>query len=191
MAYHPKRLEIWEQIMKCEDEFTISQIHKNMSDISRHAVKTYVTGCVAAGIIKDMSPNRPNIPRKYMLVNPPEYAPDLTLQGKPMIKGDKAQNHMWRGMKMMSRFRPRELAINASTVDVPISNSAALKYCKALCNAGYITLIGEKHTLESEYFFLKSKNTGQHAPKLVQVLVTGVFDQNRGKVQWPEKGQVV
>lgn len=191
MGYHPKRLEIWEQIMKCEGEFTVSQIHKELSGISRNAVKNYLMGCVAAGIVKDVAPKVANISRKYVLVLPSENAPDLTVQGKEIVKGDKSQNYMWRGMKMLRRFTPRTLAINVSTAEVPVDEKASLKYCKALASAGYIVLIGEKHSLDSEYIFRSSQNTGQHAPKLVPMLVTGVFDQNRGKVQWPEKGQVV
>lgn len=191
------RQSMWEAMRKLRS-FTVSALALE-SGREREAVRTYVeslakagyldiTGTEAAptgGFIQKTNPrNRPaNV---YSLVRDIGIeAPRVKRDGTPCIQG-RAREQMWRTMRNLGDFTPRDLALMASTTESAVSEIDAADYVKHLAPAGYL-VVTRKATpkKQAQYRFVAARWTGPKAP-MIQRLKT-VFDANLGKIVWNEE----
>lgn len=126
----------------------------------------------------------------YRLVKDQPTAPRLRRDGSPCRDTGRGQDQMWRTMKMTPRFDARELAVHATTEEVPVSLEAAKSYISRLKSAGYLQELlpgkpgrrGQRGTggRLAVYRLLPAMNTGPLAP---QIQATDfVWDPNTEKV---------
>lgn len=192
------RQAIWEAIRAQRDGFSAVSL-SDATDIHRDTVKSYLTGLEAAGYIERIGNELPKsgivgVQAKtqfakviFRLVKDVGIdAPRVTRDGKPVIQGA-GRDQMWRTLRMLAGdFTFRDLAIAASTEEVPVSEVDANDYVKHLAGAGYLILAQKGGpNRPARYRFNRAKNTGPKAP-MVQRLKT-VFDPNLGKVVWQEE----
>lgn len=179
------RQGIWEAIRRRRSSFTISELAAD-TDIHRDTIRSYLRGLEAGHYIKVGSlPG--SAPIWWTLVKDVGIdAPRVTRDGKPVVQGA-GRDQMWRTLRMLvGDFTFRDLAIAASTEEVPVSEVDANDYVKHLAGAGYLILAQKGGpNRPARYRFNRAKNTGPKAP-MVQRLKT-VFDPNLGKVVWQEE----
>jgi hypothetical protein len=172
---------IWSEIRRQRD-FTFRSI-EDATDIPKKTIKTYVESLVAAGIVEQTGVGE-NKQRLFKLVaDKGVHAPRVRKDGSESEQG-RASESMWTAMRLMKQFSPRDLAINASTEEVPVSEVHAKDYCKFLSRARYLRVVKpSKPGTQAVYQFVRF--TGPRAPMVQRV--KQVFDPNTGTVVWPGK----
>jgi hypothetical protein len=193
-----KRQQIWQQIRAQSASFTVTSL-ADAAKVHRDTVKTYVQ-CLLAGGVIEQTGEQPVVPQPfrkvttqfahvvYKLVKDSGFeAPRYDRDGKPVTQG-LGREQMWRTMKMLTSFTYRELAMTASTEEVPVSEVDAKDYCNYLSKAGYLAVMkpgkggsGDK-VATAIYRFVTSKNSGPKAPMIERMKI--VFDPNLGKIVW-------
>jgi hypothetical protein len=177
---------VWEAMRRLRI-FTVSGLAEEI-DHHRSTIRDYVE-CLRAGGFVTILSTKVNGARKthtYELTRDVGVeAPKLRKDGTPSTQG-LATEQMWRTMKMMGNFTPRELAISATTELQPVDEVHALDYVGHLFSARYLALVAKSTpTSQARYRFLSMRNTGPRPP-MVQRLKT-VFDPNLGQIVWHEE----
>lgn len=112
-------------------------------------------------------------------------APRLRKDGSPVTQGRNREN-MWRTMRIIGEFNFRELAMAASTEDVPIKPNDAKDYVHHLFKARYLVETQPakrgKNAVPARYKLVPSKYTGPKPPQVQRV--KQVFDPNINSVVW-------
>ena len=157
---------------------------------SKETVKEYLTGLTAAGYLeKALQPCGSTIENRYTLVRDCGVeAPRVRRDGTEITQGRSREN-LWRTMRILAEFSPRDLAIHASTEEVPVAETEAKSYIYYLHKAGYLALVkaakpGSHVTpgLQARYRLLSSRYSGPRPPMVQRV--KQVYDPNTRKVVW-------
>ena len=155
-------------------QFTIADIDKRTNSVPYHTVRNFVKLLVTAGIAKKVGERFPNMEGTFRLLSRPLDTPVLSKTGQT-TRGMVQQN-LWNTMTypLKRGFTTNDLALHASTDDLPITLGSARAYVKALNRAGMLIVFGNK--VHPTYRVKPSFNTGPKAPKVLQSKV--VFDAN-------------
>jgi len=100
----------------------------------------------------------------------------------PRLARDGSENPQWRGRQQMWNVMRRsvggiatkQLAIDATTDDVAVSEGAAKSYCQALHAAGLLIIVPKSRP--AIYRLTGSANTGPKAPKVLASQL--IYDEN-------------
>ena len=144
-------------------------------DRSKYNVGDYLRGLLNAGIVTVLeAPRKIGEPATYVLakdmgVDAPRVRRDGTLLAEP------AQQAMWRAMRVLREFAPRDLVANAAMAGIALKRHTAATYCTWLARGGYLRSPkkrGEPYRLV--------KDTGPRAPQILHL--KQLFDANTGKI---------
>lgn len=147
--------------------------------MDRRTIRSYL-GCLVAGRVMERRDPPGAAPEYRLLRDPGREAPRLRPDGTPVTQGSGTRN-MWRTMRMLAEFSPRDVAAHATTDEVAVSEATAKAYCKALYAAGYLRVLQKavpKKSRQAVYRLIR--NTGPHAPQVQRV--KQVFDRNTQEV---------
>jgi len=174
---YDSREAIWAIIRDIEGSFTVRDIYLETT-LDASSVRSYLRGLTNGGYLKEDTSCSPSA---FTLVNDCGIdAPRVRKDGSPVTQGQGRIN-MWRTMRTLQVFNPRDLSIHASTKICTVKETTAEDYCKHLCRAGYLRR--DKH---GAYFFIPQMFTGPKPPMIQRV--KRVWDQNLKKVMWSEDG---
>lgn len=165
------RQVIWEAIRAKTGPFTIPDIVQ-ATYISRHTVRSYLNCLVAGGLMRRFEDEKHIF--WELLRDEGYYYPRLNQRGERVTQGMGVEQ-MWRTMRIMHQFSPRELALQASTDDVQIAPPTAKKYCTHLLQAGYLRCV-QKATHERQAIYRLIRNSGPQAPQIQRAL--RIWDPN-------------
>ena len=112
-------------------------------------------------------------------------APRVKRDGSASTQGA-AREQMWRAMKLLDSFTPRELALAASTDEHAVSDVDAADYARNLHKAAYLTLAqaATKRT-QARYRFIRNRNSGPLPPQVQRL--SSIWDPNLRMVVWQEE----
>lgn len=189
------RQGVWQAIRKLR-QFTLQAI-ANEAAADLTAARTYVDSLRRGGylaVIGTAPPKgaagNPQSARKraniFELVKDVGFeAPRVKRDGSPCIQGA-AREQMWRAMKLLDSFTPRELALAASTDDQAVSDVDAADYARNLHKAAYLTVIqaATKRT-QARYRFVRNRNSGPLPPQVQRL--SSIWDPNLRMVVWQEE----
>ncbi|NKB37897.1 MAG: hypothetical protein GKR93_12145 [Gammaproteobacteria bacterium] len=178
---------MWKTIRKLK-RFKLMDL-EDATRINPRTIHTYLLGLTNAKYLKQHGQTKErNLVGKWQaieweLINDIGLeAPRVTKEGKSVTQGQSRTN-MWRTMKIMKEFTPRELAMSATTEECEVKELDAKDYIKHLFKAKYIVLVAKSRPgTQARYRFLPSKNTGPQSPMVQRI--KQVFDPNLGKVVW-------
>lgn len=171
------------ELTRVSGGFTITEIWKCTNGRSRGTIKTYVGYCLKHGDISDVS--RPDCKGrhasvKYRVVNLNACAP---IHRRDDYTGERGriQQQIWSTMRGLDQFTIRELAVEASTDEVPVREGAAKDYVAALLAAGYLLVVRPSEKLKARGVFRlrPAMNTGPKPPAIMKARF--VFDRNRAE----------
>lgn len=181
------RPAIWAAIRKLSGPSCAPMTRTRIGQLSYVPVRTvssYVAALEAAGILARSEAKGPAGGATWVLVrdvgaSPPRVLPDGSA---PKLGG--GRDRLWRTMKMLKVFTPRDLAIAASIDGAPVSPNEADSYVKFLVKAGYLRVQvparrGRKGS-QATYRFVR--NTGPEAPQITRG--KAVFDTNLKQIVW-------
>ena len=116
-------------------------------------------------------------------VHPPRIRPN----GEPVQQGKGTEN-IWRSMRMLRQFTPRDIVAHSNTDTVTVSDATAQSYCSILLRAGYLRVLRKAQPGKHQATYKLIRNTGPLPPQIQRV--KQVFDQNLGEVTYrPGAGQ--
>jgi hypothetical protein len=176
------RQRVWNAIRRSSVPFTSSDIAAAIA-VETEIVRDYIAGLSAAGFISIVGRSRKGVTYALARDNGVE-APRVNRSGHVVTKG-LAQEQMWRVLRMLGRaVTCHELALHASTRDVPVSIDDAARYMEQLTRAGYVirSVVCRSMSTAIPPAYRLVSNTGPRPPMLVQL--TGLFDPNHGRVVW-------
>jgi len=184
MGRHPEfDQKIWDFIRACADGMFSAPYVAANTGVKYYIVLRYLTKLARAGYIKRVARTL-SMNTFYSLERDTGVeAPRLSMSGA-VIKDGRGMEQMWRAMRILKDFSTRDLAVKASTEETPVSYKAAIKYVKALYNAGYLRLTAKGRSgcagMQTRYALNRHMNTG---PKPPAIRANGtVYDPNIGRV---------
>lgn len=171
-------------VIRAKGQFTVVELQGETGH-RKDMVADYVKRLERARYVKVVgtrSENRGNPTKVYGLINDVgREAPRLKRDGSPCLQG-RNREQMWRTMKMLRTFTPRDLAVAATTEVATVDLGDAKDYIKHLAKAGYLAVVKASNPhRQAEYRFVK--NTGPKPPMVQRV--KQVFDPNLNAVVWP------
>ena len=190
------RQGVWQAIRKLH-QFTIIAV-ADEARAETETVRTYVESLRRGGylaVVGTMPPKRsavsnPHSAQKraniFELIKDIGFeAPRVKRDGSPCTQGA-AREQMWRAMKLLDSFTPRELALAASTDDQAVSGVDAADYARNLHKAAYLMLAqaATKRT-QARYRFVRNRNSGPLPPQVQRL--SSIWDPNLRMVVWQEE----
>lgn len=166
------RQVIWEAIRTRGKELFSILALTDATWISRHTIRSYVNCLTAGGVLERVE--TPEGLRWRLVRDEGYYAPRLNQKGEPVTQGLGVEQ-MWRAMRGLKQFNPRDLAIHATTDVVGVSNETAKSYCSMLLSCGYLACT-QKATNTHQATYQLIRNSGPLAPQIQRV--KQVFDPN-------------
>lgn len=169
---------IWAEIRRL-NIFTPREIHRN-TDIPRKTITDYVKRLLAGGYIERHSSFEET--GRYVLVrdagiHPPRIRPD----GQPVTQGKGVEN-MWRSMRMLRQFTPRDIMVHSTTDTVSVTEATVKSYCSMLLKAGYLRVIQKAVPGKRQAIYRFVRNTGPLPPQIQRV--KQVYDPNIREVTY-------
>jgi len=168
---------VWDAILEVEDDahgFTFADIRERRPDLAPIAINQYVARLKNAGLLREVDIARDGA-SIYKLARRPSEAPRLRMDGAPQY-AQAARDQMWRAMKMIDWWTPRDLAIAASTERCRIADRTARIYASHLFRAGYLFWRARVGVYRLKPFM----NSGPIPPRVLKT--TFVWDPNRGGI---------
>lgn len=169
---------IWAEIRRL-NIFTKREIHDN-TDIPNKTITDYVKRLMAGGYIEEHGSFEET--GRYVLVrdagvHPPRIRPN----GQPVTQG-KGTANMWRSMRMLGQFTPRDIVAHSNTDTVTVSDATAQSYCSMLLKARYLRVVQKAVPGKRQATYRFVRNTGPLPPQIQRV--KQVFDPNIREVTY-------
>lgn len=178
------RQPLWEEMVKFKGQpFIVNDIFE-ATYVNRRTISSYLT-CLCAGGYAERFKGEDDLFNYRIIADPvPYHAPRLNKQGKPVKQGGGVEN-MWRTMRMLSQFSPRDVAAHATTDIVNVSDWAAKSYCSMLLRTGFLKVVTKATNGKSQAVYRLIRNTGPNPPMIQRT--KQVFDPNT-KTAYPVGG---
>ncbi len=175
-AATPGRQEIWEAIRARQDHFTVADLIE-VTGANRKTVQDYLRCLAPGGVIQAEGDG-------YRLIDDRGFhAPRLNREGQPVTQGAGVEN-MWRSMRGMAEFSPRDIAAHSTTPDVRVTEPTAKSYCAMLLRTGYLRVLKKAEpTAGRQAVYRLIRNSGPKPPQIQRI--KQVYDPNTGAVHRP------
>lgn len=169
---------VWAEIRRL-NIFTTRDIHEN-TDIHNKTITDYVKRLMAGGYIEEHASFEET--GRYVLVrdagiHPPRIRPN----GQPVTQGKGTEN-MWRSMRMLGQFTPRDIMVHSTTDTVSVTEATAKSYCSMLLKAQYLRVVQKAVPGKRQATYKFVRNTGPLPPQIQRV--KQVFDPNIREVTY-------
>ncbi|SDW75155.1 hypothetical protein SAMN04488041_103142 [Sulfitobacter pontiacus] len=185
------RQPLWDEMVKFKGApFTITDIF-DQTYINRHTIRSYLKSLALAKYVERIEPEegaiREDAAIKFRIIADPVpyHAPRLNRDGKPVSQGGGVEN-MWRTMRMIGQFTPRDIAAHATTDIVSVTDNTAKAYCTKLLKAGFLKVVSKAQPPAKQAVYRLIRNTGPQPPMIQRT--QQVFDPNTRKA-YPVGGQ--
>jgi len=177
---------VWVEIRRMKT-FTALDIVK-ATDITKKTVTDYIKRLVAGGYLKQTVPAEPHGVHVFTLLRDAGvHAPRVRMDGTPVTQGGVNAN-MWRSMRIIKAFTPRELVAYSNTDTVKVSEQTAKTYCSMLLKAGYLRVMQKAVPGKRQATYRFIRDTGPKPPKIQRV--KQVFDPNLNEVTYRQEGRI-
>jgi hypothetical protein len=184
------RQPLWDEMVKFEGAvFTITDIF-DATYVSRHTIRSYLSALVLAKYVERIEPDTDArgadaAIRFRIIVDPAPYnAPRLNRKGEPVTQGGGVEN-MWRTMRMLQQFTPRDLAAHSTTDLINVNETTAKSYCSTLLRAGFLRVVTKALPPKRQAVYRLIRNSGPNPPMIQRT--KQVFDPNTKKA-YPVEG---
>lgn len=166
---------VWEAI-RAMGIFTPGEVVER-TGVNRKTARDYLKRLQAGGYVEafgDAAEGRLRLIRKGGV-----HPPRLKRDGTPVTQGGGTMN-MWRTMRMLRSFTPRDLVAHANTPDVTVTELTARSYCSMLLKAGYLRVVQKAVPGQRQATYKFVRNTGPLPPQIQRV--KQVYDPNLREV---------
>jgi hypothetical protein len=169
------RDQYWEAMKGFDGHwFSISDIRKQ-TYTDRRTLLSYLECLIAGGYAERREADEAP---EYRIIKPAKFAPRLRKDGSKVTQGQGNEN-MWRTMRMMRQFSPRDLSAHSTTAETSVSLLTARKYCELLVRVGYLRTV-KKTGGRTDAIYKLIRNTGPKPPMVKRD--KSIFDPNLQKI---------
>ncbi len=169
---------IWAEIRKL-NIFTWQDIQVN-TDINKKTITDYLKRLEAGRYIEKHTSWEDD--RRYILLRDAGiHAPRIRRDGTPVTQGGGVMN-MWRSMRMLGQFTPRDIALHSTTDTVKVTEVTAKTYCSILLKAKYLRVLQKAVPGKRQAAYKFVRITGPLPPQVQRV--KQVFDPNIRQVTY-------
>jgi len=168
---------VWEAILDLSEDlrgFTYDDLRQRLPALAPVVINQYLARLKKAGILQEVEVALDGS-SVYRPVRRPAEAPRLRMDGAPQY-AQAARDQMWRAMKMIDWWTPRDLAIAASTDRCKIAERTARIYASHLFRAGYLFWRARVGVYRLKPFM----NSGPIPPRVMKT--SFVWDPNRAQI---------
>lgn len=169
---------VWAEIRRL-NIFTVKEIAQ-ATDIHQKTVTDYVRRLEAGGYV-DRHAGFERTKRYVLRRDAGVHAPRVRKDGTPVTQGGGVQN-MWRSMRMLGQFTPRDLVLHSTTDTVTVTEGTAKSYCSMLLKAGYLRVLQKAVPGKRQASYRFIRNTGPLPPRIQRV--KQVYDPNLREVTY-------
>ena len=166
---------VWERI-RALCIFSLGEVSAEIG-VDRKTARDYVKRLEAGNYIEPFG--EPEEGRWRLKHDAGVHAPRLKRDGTPSTQGAGTMN-MWRAMRLMGEFSPRDLAAHATTDTVSVSEATAKSYCSMLLKADYLRVRQKAVPGKRQAVYRLVRHTGPLPPQIQRV--KQVWDANLRKV---------
>lgn len=117
--------------------------------------------------------------RKLVHLEVPRHLNDQAIRIS-VRPADTPQDRMWRVIRKLTSFDPRDVAMYANCPEIEVSEEAALEYCRVLFRSGYLRALRKAVPGQKPPIYQLIRNTGPRAPR--EKRIRAVWDENLGKI---------
>jgi hypothetical protein len=179
---------IWQRIRKLgagAAAFTFKELYYGGHE-DKPMVERYLRELVEGGFVAVAFSQHSRKGARYVLVQDVGVeAPRVTRGGRVTSHGRQTEQ-LWQTIRHLPTFTARDLAINASTDEVPIKQKFAANYIAMLLRAGYLQLVERAipAAAKSAVYRLFPRHNSGPKPPIEQRVIDAVWDPNLGKIVW-------
>lgn len=164
--------------------FTIADVHKLTNGCALRTVKAYVTFCAKQGHALAIG-ERPTIKnRTATIYKVRDHRLPAPIQRRASFEDSRGRGRqqLWTAIRALKLFSVRELAIAATTSDVPVSEKLARGYVGVLAKAGYVAEVGHRTRSgqQARWKLMPAFNTGPLSPATIE-RGSVLYDRNLGR----------
>jgi hypothetical protein len=168
-----KREALWDVIRGTAGAAFTTRVLARDTWVGIDTINDYLSGLVNAGYLAKTDSGLRGKCAVYCLIRDTGTdAPRVRPDGTEVTQG-RGREQLWRTMRILGEFTPRELAITASTEEIKIAPNEAGHYINRLHAAGYLRIRvpakpGHKQGTgeQARYQFLRHMHTGPKAPQV-------------------------
>ncbi|WP_440411089.1 hypothetical protein [Neorhizobium petrolearium] len=171
----------WEVLMAKTvngDAVTFNDIDGACDPRQESSIRSFLKKLITASIVERVDGD----PIRYRLLKRSSQCPIVSRDGEASKIG-LGRQYMWNVMRRShGGFTAPDLAIDASTDDVVVTEAAAKKYCQLLKKAGILVLQsrGKPARSHNVYVLRGTANTGPKCPRILTSRI--VFDRNTQQI---------
>lgn len=178
----PGRQDIWQAIRRHGDQVFTLDVLLKATGADRKTTADYLRCLVPGGIVKALEDG------SFKLIDDRGFhAPRLNRAGQPVTQGAGVEN-LWRSMRGLAEFSPRDLAAHSTTTDVEVTEWTAKSYCQMLLKTGFLRVIQKAEPSKGrQAVYRLIRNSGPLPPQIQRV--KHVFDPNTQQVHIPGGNQ--
>mgnify|MGYP000963256396 CR=1 FL=1 len=155
--------------------FDATFILERSQDVDLSSIRRDLTTLERAGFLARVQAGGVTM---WRVVQRPTRLPSLSADGRVVETG---QGAMWNAIRALGSFTHAEVALAASTEELPISPIAAKSYVLRLAGVGYLKVERTATSKRQARWRLRpSMNTGPLPPRILRTKL--VFDPNRNEV---------
>lgn len=177
LSISKSRQAVWDALRAATAPMTRAQLH-DATGVPPTTIGNYLAGLAEAGLATKADGGGGHPVWSLSGTDTGYHAPRVRRDGSRVVTGDGCDN-MWRTMRAMVEFSPRELASHSTTDTVGVSETHAKVYCSKLLAAGYLRVLRKARPGQQQAVYRLIRNTGPRPPVVQRV--QRVFDPNNGK----------
>lgn len=177
------RQSIWDAIRDSHDLITLTGLGR-ATDVHNRTISSYLTCLEAAGYL---TAEQTDTGKGWRLARGAAeiHAPRLRRDGTAVTQGAGTTN-MWRTMRMLGEFTPRDIACHSTTDTVTVREETAKSYCGMLLACGYLRVTHKAVPGRRQATYRLIRNSGPRPPQIQRV--KQVWDPNTRTVYQQSRG---
>lgn len=178
----PGRQEIWQAIRSHGGKVFTAEMLVTATGADRKTTADYLRCLVPGKVVEALDDGG------FRLIDDRGFhAPRLNRAGQPVTQGAGVEN-LWRSMRGLAEFSPRDLAAHSTTTDVEVTEWTAKSYCQMLLKTGFLRVVQKAEPSKGrQAVYRLIRNSGPLPPQIQRV--KHVFDPNTQQVHVPGVGR--
>jgi hypothetical protein len=164
--------------------FTIADVHKLTNGCALRTVKAYVLFCARQqhALVVGQRPTIKN--RAATIYKVRDHRLPAPIQRRASFEDSRGRGRqqLWTAIRALKLFTVRELAVAATTSEVPVSEKLARGYVGVLAKAGYLAEVGQRTRSGQQacWKLMPAFNTGPLSPATIEGGAV-LYDRNLGR----------
>ncbi|TMV09849.1 hypothetical protein FGK63_01910 [Ruegeria sediminis] len=176
-----ERERIW-NLARVMGQFTAHDLSAD-SGRSVQFCKDRIGDWILLGYVEELPERRGN-KKQFKITGKSGMPPATDRDGNRIREEGSPEGNMWRAIRMLRTFSPRDVAMHANTETVPVAEAEAVEYCRVLAKGGYLRIEVKAIAGRRPATYRLMRNTGPLPPRVTRI--RAIRDDNLGQVTYAQ-----